>query len=70
MGGGTVTSDVTVNPDGTVTIVCSAPDVGTGTLMVVAKVAAECFGIPLENVRLAHGDTDDLPTTPKPGRAA
>src|SRR5947199_7124716 len=46
MGGGTGSSDITVNPDGTVTAVTSAPDVGTGTLTVVAAVVAESFGIP------------------------
>ena len=67
MGGGTGSSDVTVNPDGTVTVVSSAPDVGTGTLTVVAMVAAECFGIPLERVHLVHGDTDALPNDTEAG---
>jgi CO/xanthine dehydrogenase Mo-binding subunit len=56
-----------VNPDGTVTAVTSAPDVGTGTLTVVAAVVAECFGIPIERVSLVHGDTDALPNDTEAG---
>jgi CO/xanthine dehydrogenase Mo-binding subunit len=58
MGGGMGTSDITVNPDGTVTAVTGAPDVGTGTQTVVAQIVAECWGIPVEKVRLERADTD------------
>lgn len=58
MGGGPGSCDITVNPDGTITAVTSAPDVGTGTLTVVAAVTAESFGVPIERVRVVHGDTD------------
>src|SRR5205823_3231259 len=35
MGGGPGSADLTVNPDGSVTAISAAPDVGTGTLTVV-----------------------------------
>ncbi len=60
MGGGIGTSDITVNPDGTVTAVTAAPDVGTGTTTVVAAVVAECWGITMDDVRLVRTDTDDF----------
>jgi CO/xanthine dehydrogenase Mo-binding subunit len=58
MGGGPGTSEITVNPEGTVTAVTAAPDVGTGTMTVVAAVVAESWGIPIERVHVVHGDTD------------
>ena len=58
MGGGPGSADLTVNPDGTVTTISAAPDVGTGTLTVVGAVVAESLGIPLEAVHVVHGDTD------------
>jgi CO/xanthine dehydrogenase Mo-binding subunit len=60
-GVGEGSSDVTVNPDGTVTVLTGAPDNGTGALNVVAQVAAESFGIPLERVRVVRVSTADLP---------
>lgn len=58
---GEATSDITVNPDGTITIVSAMPDNGTGALTVVVQIVAEEFGVPVERVRLVRGDTDALP---------
>jgi CO/xanthine dehydrogenase Mo-binding subunit len=60
-GVGEGSSDITVNPDGTVSVISSMPDNGTGALTVVAQVAAETFGVAMEKVRLVRGDTDALP---------
>jgi CO/xanthine dehydrogenase Mo-binding subunit len=60
-GTGEGSSDLTVNPDGTITAISSMPDNGTGGLTVVAQVVAETFGVPFEKVRLVRGDTDALP---------
>ena len=43
-GVGTGSSDITVNPDGTVTAITSMPDNGTGGLTVVAQVVADTIG--------------------------
>ena len=53
--------DVTVNPNGTITVVTSMPDNGTGGLTVVAQIVAEELGVPIERINLVHGDTDALP---------
>jgi CO/xanthine dehydrogenase Mo-binding subunit len=67
MGGGKGSCAITVNPDGTITAMTAAPDVGTGTTTVVAAVAAESFGIPIEDVHLVRGNTDDLPNDTEAG---
>ncbi len=67
MGGGKGSCAITVNPDGTVTAMTAAPDVGTGTTTVVAAVAAECFGIPVDEVHLVRGTTDDFPNDTEAG---
>ena len=66
-GAGEGSSDITVNPDGTVTAVSAAPDNGTGATTVVAAIVAEDFGIPFDRVRLVHGDTDSLPIDAEAG---
>jgi CO/xanthine dehydrogenase Mo-binding subunit len=60
-GPGEGSSDITVNPDGTVTVLTAAPDNGSGALTTVVQVVAESFGLPLEQVRLVRVSTDDLP---------
>jgi CO/xanthine dehydrogenase Mo-binding subunit len=60
-GVGTGSSDITLNPDGTITAVTSMPDNGTGGLTTVAQVVAEAWGVPFERVHLVRGDTDSLP---------
>ncbi|HZT07281.1 MAG TPA: xanthine dehydrogenase family protein molybdopterin-binding subunit [Chloroflexota bacterium] len=67
MGGGPGSSDVTLHPDGTVTAITSAPDVGTGTMTVVAAVVAESLGLPVERVAVVHGDTDTFPNDTEAG---
>jgi CO/xanthine dehydrogenase Mo-binding subunit len=66
-GAGEGSSDITVNPDGTVTAVSAAPDNGTGAATVVAAVVAEDFGIPLDRVHLIRGNTDALPIDAESG---
>jgi CO/xanthine dehydrogenase Mo-binding subunit len=61
-GFGEGSSDVTVNPDGTVTLVTGLPDNGTGALTVIAQVVAEVLGLPAQRVHLVRGTTDALPT--------
>jgi CO/xanthine dehydrogenase Mo-binding subunit len=60
-GSGEGSSDVTVNRDGTVSVISAIPDNGPGGLTVVVQSTAEFFGIPMERVRLVHGNTDALP---------
>ncbi|MPZ12821.1 MAG: molybdopterin-dependent oxidoreductase [Chloroflexi bacterium] len=60
-GNGVGTGDVTLNPDGTVTLVTGINDNGTGALTVLTQVVAEVLGLPAERVRLVRGNTDMLP---------
>jgi CO/xanthine dehydrogenase Mo-binding subunit len=61
-GFGEGSSDVTVNPDGTVTLVTGLPDNGTGALTVITQVVAEVLGLPSQRIHLVRGTTDALPT--------
>jgi CO/xanthine dehydrogenase Mo-binding subunit len=60
-GAGMATSDITLNPDGTITAITALPDQGTGGLTIVAQVVAEVWNVPLDRVQVVHGDTDMLP---------
>ncbi len=60
-GAGMATSDITLNPDGTITAITAVPDQGTAGLTIVAQVVAEVWNVPLERVNVVHGDTDMLP---------
>jgi xanthine dehydrogenase YagR molybdenum-binding subunit len=51
--------------DGTAEVLAGVQDIGTGTKTVLAQVAAEEMGLPLEAVRVVIGDT--LPTPFGPG---
>ncbi len=60
-GPGEGSSDITVNPDGTATVLTAAPDNGSGALTTVVQVVAESFGVALDRVRLVRVSTDELP---------
>ncbi|HEX5659060.1 MAG TPA: xanthine dehydrogenase family protein molybdopterin-binding subunit [Polyangiales bacterium] len=52
--------------DGTLTISTSTTDIGTGTYTILAQIAAETAGVPLEKVRVELGDSS-LPKAPLQG---
>ena len=56
-------SKVTVRmlPDGTALVRSDITDIGTGTYTIVAQVAAETLGIPLERVKVEIGSSDYPP---------
>jgi xanthine dehydrogenase YagR molybdenum-binding subunit len=58
-GGGGASALVRIAKDGAVEIRNGAQDIGTGTRTVMAMVAAEELGIPLEMVSTRIGDTND-----------
>jgi xanthine dehydrogenase YagR molybdenum-binding subunit len=66
-GGGGPPANATVKllPDGTAEVLAGVQDIGTGTRTIVAQVAAEELGLPLDAVRSVVGDT--LPTPFGPG---
>ncbi len=56
-GGHPSTCSCTIHPDGSVEVALASQDLGTGTRTVIAIVAAETFGLPLEGVKVNIGDS-------------
>jgi 4-hydroxybenzoyl-CoA reductase alpha subunit len=52
---------IEVDRSGRVTVFCGASDIGQGSDTMLALVAAETIGIPIENVRVVSADTDTTP---------
>ncbi|RPJ63752.1 MAG: xanthine dehydrogenase family protein molybdopterin-binding subunit, partial [Acidobacteria bacterium] len=50
-----------LDADGSLTLTFGAADIGTGTKTVMAMVAAEELGIPVEKVRIEHADSGTCP---------
>jgi xanthine dehydrogenase YagR molybdenum-binding subunit len=54
-------ASVRMLPDGTAVVRSDITDIGTGTYTIVAQVAAETLGLPLDRVRVEIGDSDCPP---------
>ncbi|HEX6996218.1 MAG TPA: xanthine dehydrogenase family protein molybdopterin-binding subunit [Gammaproteobacteria bacterium] len=54
---------VAIDAEGTVLVETSTQEIGTGVRTVLPQIAADALGVPVEQVRLAWGDTD-LPPAP------
>jgi xanthine dehydrogenase molybdenum-binding subunit len=52
---------IKLNEDGTVILLTGVADLGTGAQTVMAQIAAEELGLPLESIRVISGDTDVVP---------
>jgi xanthine dehydrogenase YagR molybdenum-binding subunit len=50
-------ANVRLDPDGTATVRMAMTDIGTGTYTILAQIAAEMLGLPMERVRVELGDT-------------
>ena len=61
-------ASVQLRNDGTVRVACGTQDIGTGTYTILAQLAAEKTGVPLNKVEVALGDTS-LPEGPISGGA-
>jgi xanthine dehydrogenase YagR molybdenum-binding subunit len=48
---------VRLNPDGTLTVRMAMTDIGTGTYTILAQIAGEMLGLPVEKIRVEIGDT-------------
>jgi xanthine dehydrogenase YagR molybdenum-binding subunit len=57
---------VELRDDGTARVACGTQDIGTGTYTILAQVAAERLGLPIDKIEVALGDTD-LPPGPLSG---
>jgi CO/xanthine dehydrogenase Mo-binding subunit len=61
-GAGESRATVSVDVNGLVTVLTTAPDQGGGTHTIMRQVAAEVLSVPLESVRVVQGDTDTYPS--------
>jgi len=52
---------VEIAPDGTATVATAMTDIGTGSYTILAQIASEILGIPVEKITLRLGDTNDPP---------
>jgi xanthine dehydrogenase YagR molybdenum-binding subunit len=50
-------ASVQLDPDGNATVRMAMTDIGTGTYTILAQIAAEMLGLPMERVRVELGDT-------------
>ena len=46
-----------VSPEGRITAYCGTPDIGTGSDMALAQIAAESLGVSLARIRVVSGDS-------------
>lgn len=61
IGNGEGASDLTLNPDGTITVATAVPDQGSGTLTLITQIVAEELGLDVDRVKLVRVTTDALP---------
>jgi xanthine dehydrogenase YagR molybdenum-binding subunit len=59
-------ASVQLRDDGTVRVACATQDIGTGTYTILAQLAAQRTGVPLDKVEVALGDSS-LPAGPLSG---
>jgi xanthine dehydrogenase YagR molybdenum-binding subunit len=57
---------IQLRDDGTVRVACATQDIGTGTYTILAQLASEKTGVPLDKIEVALGDTS-LPAGPISG---
>ncbi len=60
------TARITLTANGYAEVACATSDIGTGTYTIMAQVAADMLGLPLENVSVKLGDST-LPQSPVEG---
>jgi xanthine dehydrogenase YagR molybdenum-binding subunit len=60
------TANVELRDDGTARVSCATQDIGTGTYTILAQIAAEKLGLPIDKVEVVLGDSQ-LPAGPVSG---
>ncbi len=61
-----ITVRIALTANGHAEIACATSDIGTGTYTIMAQVAADALGLPLENISIKLGDSR-LPQSPVEG---
>ncbi|MBI2089272.1 MAG: xanthine dehydrogenase family protein molybdopterin-binding subunit [Deltaproteobacteria bacterium] len=65
--GGKASAAITLETDGSVTVLTGCPDVGPGFYTIAQQIVSETLGAPPELVRVRFEDTDSLPYDPGTG---
>ncbi len=52
---------VEIHPDGSATVSSAMTDIGTGSYTIMAQIASEILGIPVDRIVMKLGDTNDPP---------
>ncbi|WP_267351120.1 xanthine dehydrogenase family protein molybdopterin-binding subunit [Sphingomonas carotinifaciens] len=50
-----------IHPDGSATVSSAMTDIGTGSYTIMAQIASEILGIPVDRITMKLGDTNDPP---------
>lgn len=66
-GSGEANLEMSVSPEGKVTIVTTVPDTGTGTHTLLRQITAEVLTIPPKDIQIVVGDTETFETDAAPG---
>jgi xanthine dehydrogenase YagR molybdenum-binding subunit len=61
-----ITVRIVLTADGRAEVACATSDIGTGTYTIMAQVAADMLGLPLNNISVKLGDSS-LPQSPVEG---
>jgi xanthine dehydrogenase YagR molybdenum-binding subunit len=61
-----ITVRITLTANGHAEVACATSDIGTGTYTIMAQVAADMLGLPLDNISIKLGDST-LPQSPVEG---
>jgi xanthine dehydrogenase YagR molybdenum-binding subunit len=61
-----ITVRIVLSADGHAEVSCATSDIGTGTYTIMAQVAADLMGLPMENITIKLGDST-LPQSPVEG---
>ena len=61
-----ITVRIAVSANGYAEVACATSDIGTGTYTIMAQVAADMLGLPLENISVQLGEST-LPQSPVEG---
>lgn len=61
-----ITVRIALSANGHAEVACATSDIGTGTYTIMAQVAADMLGLPLENISIKLGDSS-LPASPVEG---
>ena len=61
-----ITVRIVLGANGYAEVACATSDIGTGTYTIMAQVAADTLGLPLDNIRIKLGDSS-LPQSPVEG---